>query len=139
MAKPRVTGRELTRHLRDLAAEAATVQDTGDIVSNAQALAALLWKKALGYKDTQTNRDGVLVEVDHMPESWAIQLIYERLEGKAGPSATEEAGKITAAERVGELHRNRINAMATQTVGVSSKPLPPKLPRKEKDGKHPDA
>lgn len=130
--KVRITGKELTRHLRDLAAEAATARDNGDVVSNAQALAELIWKKALGYTDMQKNRDGELIETYHTPESWAIQLLYERIEGKAGPTTTEEAGKISAADKVGELSRNRINAMATSTIGIGTKPLPPKIPRKEK-------
>jgi hypothetical protein len=133
MPRPRITGKELTRHLRDLAAEAEGLAENGDVLTKAQALARLLWRKALGYEDMQPNREGVLVKTIHMPESWAIQLIYERIEGKAGPTTVEEAGKITATERVSELARNRINSLAGSAVGISAKPLPPKLSRKDKD------
>lgn len=132
MARLRIHGKELTRHLRDLAAEAETLADSGDVVTKAEALARLLWRKALGYKETIRNREGTLVETDHLPESWAIQLIYERIEGKAVPTTTEDAGKVTAAEKVSELSRNRINALAGVAVGEPSKPTPPKLPRKER-------
>lgn len=131
---PRITGKELTRHLRLIAAEAADADANGDVVTNAEALARLLWKKALGFKAIEQRRqnDGQMaaVEVIHSPESWAIQLIYERIEGKAAPTTTDEAGKPTAAEKVSELSRSRINAMAVSGATTQSKPPP--LKRREK-------
>jgi hypothetical protein len=131
MALPKYSGKELTRHLRLLAMEAEGLSPAGDMETKAQALARLLWKKALGYSDVRKNPQGEAVEVSCPPEAWAIQLVYERLEGKVAQTAPDEAGKISAAERVTDLARSRINAItvAPGTAAVT-KPLPPKLPKK---------
>lgn len=128
---PRFTGKELTKFLRQIAAEAQTLSDEGDTVTKAEALAKLLWMKALGYVEDRRGDDGKVKQIIHTPESWAIQLIYERLEGKVAPSAGEEGGKISAAEKVSDLNRNRINAMAG--AGATKKTLPPKLPKKKQE------
>jgi hypothetical protein len=131
MPIPRYSGKELTRHLRELAAEAEGMSESGDVETKARALAALVWKKALGYKANEMRGEAanrIMVEVEHPPEAWAIQLIWNRLEGKEPQSSTEEGGKISAAEKVGELARDRVNTLATRVVGA--KPPPPKLPRK---------
>lgn len=130
MPVPRFSGKELTKHLRELAAEAEGLAPDGGVETKARALAALVWKKALGYKAMEMRGEAdkrVMIEVEHPPESWAIQLIWNRLEGKEPQSSVEDAGKITAAERVGELARNRVNTMATAAVGGPKKPPPPKL------------
>lgn len=126
MSLPRFTGKELTKHLRTLAMEAETLSDDGTLITKAEALARALWKKALGFTETVV-RDKGPEEVIHTPEAWAIQLIYERLEGKVANAAVDDGGKISAAERVSELSRNRINAYAGATAPVKA---PPKLPKK---------
>lgn len=133
MALPKYTGKELTKHLRLLAMEAESVSDEGETITKAEALARLLWKKALGFAE-MVMKEGSPKEVKNPPEAWAIQLIYERLEGKVANTAPEEAGKITAAEKVSELARSRINNVLVGAAIPAVKPLPPKLPRKEKHG-----
>lgn len=134
MALPRYSGKELTKYLRQLAMEAEDIAaDSGDTITKAQALAALVWRKALGYTAMEWRGEAatrIKVEVEHPPESWAIQLIWNRLEGKEPQSSVDDAGKITAAEKVGELSRDRLNSLATAAVG-SRKPPPPKLLKKE--------
>lgn len=134
MALPRYTGKELTKFLRQLAMEAESSADDGTPQTKAEMLSRLLWKKALGYTAMELRGEAanrVMAEVYHPPESWAIQMIYERLEGKVANAAADEAGKLSAADRVSELARNRINALAGG--GLPSevrKPAPPKLPKK---------
>lgn len=123
MAVARYNTRELTKYLRELAVEAESMDDSGDVITRAKALALLIWKKALGYRGTVVTSAGSK-EVDHAPEAWAMQLIYDRLEGRVAQAATEEAGKQKAADRVSDLSRSRLNAMAGTAVGV--KP-PPKI------------
>lgn len=131
MSVPRYTQRELTKHLRSLAMEAEGMSDAGDIITRAEALARALWKKALGFKAMEM-REGGMREVDHAPEAWAIQLIYERLEGKVANAAPEEGGKIAAVDRVSELARNRVNALASASVGIpGNSRLPPVLLKKK--------
>lgn len=130
MALPRYSGKELTKHLRLLAMEAEGLAPSGEPETKAETLARLLWKKALGYSEVRLTESGSK-EITCPPESWAIQLIYERLEGKVANSAPEEAGKISAAERVSDLARSRINGLVTSVVSIAAKPLPPKLPKKD--------
>jgi len=132
MGVPRYTGKELTKYLRTLAMEAESIADDGTPITRAEALARALWTKALGGK--KRNRDGT--ESELLPEAWAIQLIYERLEGKVANAATDESGKITTAEKVSELSRNRINSLSTVATGTK-KSLPPKIPKKEQDSGNP--
>lgn len=134
MALPRYSGKELTKHLRVLAMEAEGSSPGGDPETKAETLARLLWKKALGYSEVRTNIEGKAIEVSCPPEAWAIQLIYERLEGKVANSTPDEAGKITAAEKVTDLARTRINSIVGAAPVAGAKPLPPKLPRKESNG-----
>jgi len=132
MALPRYTGKELTKYLRQLAMEAESVADSGETITKAEALARLLWKKALGYSQMEWRGEAdkrQMVEVYHPPESWAIQMIYERLEGKTPQATVDEAGKLTAAERVSELSKTRINALAGVSSSSTGKPTPPKLSR----------
>lgn len=130
MALPKYSGKELTKHLRTLAMEAEGINPSGDTETKAEALARLLWKKALGYSEVRQTEGGPR-EVSCPPEAWAIQLVYERLEGKVAQSSPEEAGKITAAERVTDLARSRINGLTSTVATIAAKPLPPKLPKKE--------
>ena len=111
---------QLTKHLSALAAEYETTNDKGDPITRAELLALVVWKKALGWTDpARMQGDIVLVkEVIHKPESWAIQLIYERIEGKAPQAITDEKGRLTAAEKVGELARSKLNAEANASLAV---------------------
>lgn len=129
MALPRYTGKELTKFLRQLAVDVESSADDGTPQTKAECLARLLWQKALGYKAQEMRGEGAsraMTEVYHPPESWAIQMIYERLEGKVANSAPEDGTRTTAAERISDLSRQRINAMAGG-VPAEPKKLPPKL------------
>jgi hypothetical protein len=137
MGLPRYSGKEITRHLRQMAMEAAGLTESGEVQTRAEAMALLLWKKALGYTAQELRGEGKdrkLTEVEHPPEAWALQLIYGRLEGKEANASIDEAGKITAAEKVDELAKARINKFAM--VGASGRikmppPKPPSLKKKD--------
>lgn len=137
MATPRYNARELTKHLREMAVQAHDMLDSGEVHSKAEALAKILWDKALGYTKAEMRGSGAerkMEDVYHPPEAWAIQLIYERLEGKVPQSAAEEAGKMTAAERVTDLARNRINRLTAETVPATKRAEPPKLSGRKPNG-----
>jgi hypothetical protein len=108
--------RQLTKHLRELAMEVETIHpDTGALINRAEALADLLWKKALGFTEVDS-RTGETTK--YKPEAWAIQMIWERLEGKAPPAIVDEQGGMTAAEKVSELARLRISAEADASDSI---------------------
>lgn len=121
MADKRYTAKELTAHLRELAAKVHEwIQpeegEEGGYITKGEALARLLWQKALGFTETVLDEENKSRTIAHKPESWAIQLIYERLEGKSPQAITEDATRIRAVERVRELAAARINDITTKLV-----------------------
>jgi len=130
MAKKSYNTKEVTKFLRELAAEAHTISvEDGAVITKGEALARLLWDKALGYVEKKMDDEGNETEIPHEPASWAIQLVYDRMEGRVPQSITEEAGGMTAAERVSEMSKRRLNDRATSVIGKSSSG-PPTYKRK---------
>jgi hypothetical protein len=125
MAAPRVSPRQLSKHLRDLAAEAFDVTPDGDVLTKGEALAKLLWNKALGYSERVKDDEGRETEVVHKPEAWAIQLVYDRMEGRTPQALNEDADRIRAADRVSDLAKTRLNQLTASMVGTSNRPPPP--------------
>ena len=120
----------LTKHLRALAAEIETTDNSFNLITRAEMLAMVVWKKALGWIEPAKKQGEVVLvkEVIHKPESWAIQLIYERLEGKAPQATPDEKGRLTAAEKVTELVRTKLNAEAESVLSLPSPGGPVDLP-----------
>ena len=112
--------REITNHLKRLAVEVETITPDGDPVTRAEALALLLWKKALGHTETKQNEKGELEEVKHPSEAWAITVVMERLEGKVPAVTLEEAAQHSAATKVSELAKSRINGLVNESKGPPS-------------------
>lgn len=147
MAEKRYSNRELTDALRATGAEiydTRIVGEDGEIrsITRYEALAELLWKKALGWIEEVDEKGdkGVMVRTkrEHKPESWAAQLIYERWEGKT-PVAMPEVGRgLTAADRVRDLSKARINRLAKEASGQQAGP-PKYVPKKRKRKKNGDS
>lgn len=111
--RARYSSRQLTIHLREMAAEVLTMDDEGNLLTRGEALAELLWKKALGHETVDEKTEEVTY---HKPEAWAISLIWERMEGKAPVAIPDDKGVLTAADRINELVKSRINAMTEAAV-----------------------
>lgn len=104
----------LTKHLRELAASLSDqMGDDGRALTRAQALAKVIWDRALGWIDRTD--DGK--EAQHSPEPWAITLVYERLEGRCPTALDVGSGKGTVADRVSELGKTAINNLTPETNG----------------------
>lgn len=113
----RYSKQALTHHLRLLAREVHDVsKKNGDPITRAEALAKLLWDKALGYESQERNDMGAVVTVTHRPESWAIQLLYDRLEGRVPNAPEEDNDRPRALENLRRVARERANAIASQTT-----------------------
>jgi hypothetical protein len=111
------TGAILSKYLRCLALEIETVDEQGDPVTKAQALAMLVWKHALGFKD----RDDKGKESFHKPETWAIELLYNRIEGRIPIAVVEESGR-SLTEKVSDLGKARINSLSKAAVDPDDAP-----------------
>lgn len=95
----------------------------------------MLWKKALGYTDKTTDDEGNEKEVYHKPEAWAIQLVYERMEGRTPQAIQDDEGnKRKAKDQVRDLAKSRLNDMAKTAVDSAgdSESLKAKGPPKRK-------
>jgi hypothetical protein len=122
MAVPgRLSNKALTAELRKLAViiNVEHFDDDGSPLTNEQALARLIWKMALGYTETVIDDNGTRQKVTHKPVAWAMQYLFERIEGKAQVAQPENESGMKAADKVRDLAKQRINALA---AGVTSGP-----------------
>jgi hypothetical protein len=120
--------RALTGHLRTLASEVHTVLDDGTPVTREQRLAALIWDQALGYTEVTRDEEGNRKEVIHKPVAWAQQYLYERIDGKAMVMQPDGETGLKAADKVRDLAKQRVNALAAAVVPSG----PPKFKPKPK-------
>ena len=104
-------GKLLTRFLETIAEEETELiidPKTGEdrIATKAEKLARIIWRDALGYTERDIKND---VDVIHAPNQHRMNMIFERMEGRAPVAGEDTKGKITAAERVSELGKSRIS------------------------------
>jgi len=106
--------RLLTEYIRKIAGEQTELvkdPETGDrMATKAEALARLIWKKALGYKD-QVLIAGIPTEKEFYPDKDMISLLYDRLEGKVGIGEDIEKGQQLP-KRISELTKQKLNKLA---------------------------
>jgi hypothetical protein len=108
--KPNISaGKFLSQSLRALASEPH--EDDGSIIkTRAQCLAEHIWDAALGYKakvyDKETRG---FIEKEFGPQTWAINLIFDRIEGKVPISEDNVLEGTSVASRVEEISKDRIN------------------------------
>jgi len=118
MAKRKKISRHaITQHLRELGNEVdqlRTVDGETQVITRVEALAELVWKRALGWIEDL----GGGKKTYHKPEPWAIQLIYERIEGRVPQVIPSEKSGATIADRVGDLGKQRINSQARAAVAL---------------------
>ncbi len=140
MKTQKFNNRQLTRYLQEIMLE---IHDTRldakgevDFVTKGRALAELLVRKALGGEEivVEEGDDGkpVTTKVFRKPEAWAIQCIYERLEGRVPQALPDDKSGITAADKVDQLIKDRLNKMTA--AAVAETPAPPKhRPKNKRD------
>lgn len=116
-------GKRLSEELRKLATQVHTVKDDGTQVTKEEALAELVWEYALGWTEHFRDDSGNLCERKHPPVAWAMQYLYERLEGRAAVQAPDPESGLKAADKVRELVVGRLNSLAAVAKG-------PPAPRK---------
>jgi hypothetical protein len=81
----------------------------GKPVTNEEQLHRLLWRQALGYKEQTRDVHGSAHEIVWPPDKTIQKLLLEQLSGKPATVQVEEHKGLTAAEKVSELARNRVN------------------------------
>lgn len=125
----RLNQSKLDEHLAALGQEAITIDDGGDPISREEMLARRLWDRALGWTEKVKRTDDFgntgTAEIEHPPERWAMEYLWDRREGRVAQATpkTDDTGRLSAAEKVRELAKERLNRLA-----VAGKPAtrPPK-------------
>lgn len=118
-----INNKALTAALRELANEAIDIEPDGTPIMRHQKLAKLLMDMALGYTVKERNEEGNWREVYHKPVAWAIQYVFERLEGRLPMQAAVEDGtRRRASETVRELAKERLNGIAAKVVAPKGPP-----------------
>lgn len=129
MAIPKVNPRALTKHLQMLGQEMHTVDNEGNPITREEALARLLWNMALGYTEQVRDDEGNWKTVVHKPVAWAMQAVWDRREGKVPTAIGEDETRVKASDRVRELAKARLNAMAVTAAGPDKKGPPSYKPK----------
>lgn len=110
---PKFNNSALTKELRARATVVHTITDDGTPITREQALTEWIWKQALGWVEVIRDDHGNRKEIRHEPVGRWAEFVFERLEGKAAPaSASDTTERVSAADKVRELSRERLNKLA---------------------------
>jgi hypothetical protein len=109
------TGAILSKYLRSIALDVETITDDGSPVTKAAALAKLVWQYALGFEQDINPDHPDKGKARVPPAVWAIELLYNRIEGKI-PVAVIEDNARSLTEKVSDLAKARVNALAKASV-----------------------
>jgi hypothetical protein len=114
----------LSEFIRGMANE--TVEDGGK--TRAEILAEIVWKFALGWvEDCGEGKTKIWP-----PAKWAIDLVYERAEGRPAQVGDSGNKKVDVSERIGQKTIDRLNKLAevsgerSPKQGTATRPAPPK-------------
>jgi hypothetical protein len=110
MGKKSRAGNLLSSYLRAIAQE-EVAHGSGRMMCKAEALAHLIWDKALGYKETLPDGE----EVYHEPDKDMIKLVYDRMEGKVTNSEETKDRGQTLPEKVSDTNKGRMNKIAEKS------------------------
>ena len=104
------TGAILSKYLRAMALDIETMSPEGDVITKAAALAQTVWKYALGFEEPADPHkpDGPRTKIP--PAVWAIEVLYNRIEGKIPVAVVEDQGR-SLTDKVSDLGKAKINAM----------------------------
>lgn len=115
LGKKSRSGQVLSQYIRAIATEQTELiidPETGKskVVSKGEALARKMWLTALGYVfDPSTEK---YIETGELSLEW-VKALLDRAEGKVGVGGDDpNADRVTAAERVSEVNKDRLNTLA---------------------------
>lgn len=123
-----IAGRLLSRYIREIANELhddPVIKARGEdaaILTKAEAVARYIWKLALGYEETEDvfDKSGKKIgikPVRHKPDKWAITVIWDRMEGRAGAADVKsDDSKASLADRISDQGRKRLSQIAKSSL-----------------------
>jgi len=117
--KIKKAGQLLSQFIRSIALEETELIKGADgedqMASKAEALARLMWQRALGYVEQRIEKGG-LVDITHPPDKVLMSMIFDRMEGRAPLMNPEKGNKRTIADRVSEQGKKRLNKLAKSSL-----------------------
>lgn len=113
-------GQLLSQFVRSIALEVTELDKNADgedkMVSKAEALARLMWKRALGYTEIKVGDGGIKTEVIHLPDRTMMAMIFDRMEGRAPLMNPDKKDRRTIADKVSEQGKKRSNKIAESSL-----------------------
>ncbi|MCK5612563.1 hypothetical protein KAR91_62405, partial [Candidatus Pacearchaeota archaeon] len=91
------------------------------MITKAEKIARYIFKLALGYEETEDilDKSGKKIGIKpvcHRPDKWAINIIWDRLEGRVGAADLKSSSdKASLADKVSGLGAKRVNQIAKQS------------------------
>jgi len=118
-------GRLLSEFLRRIAQEKTectegTALEDGVMITKAEAMARAMFKIALGYEEPIISKDGVSIVKKVKPSAGMMALIFDRMEGRAAPTNSNEDKKRTLPKKVSAENKKRMNELAQGGSGNSN-------------------
>ena len=121
-------GKLLSKFIREIASEICddpVIKAKGEeavMLTKAEAIARYIFKLALGYEESVDVLDkvgkkiGIRPEV-HRPDKWAINIIWDRLEGRVGAADLKGGSdKASLADKVSEQGKKRLSQIAKSSI-----------------------
>jgi len=103
-------GKFLSQALRELASEPHDTDGSVD-KTRAECLAEFVWNSALGYTKKIVDNSGMMVDRDVPPQTWAVHLIFDRMEGKVGFGDEAVSNAPTMAQRLDKIDTENLNSI----------------------------
>lgn len=126
--KKSLAGKLLSKFIREIASEIhddPVIKAKGEeavMMTKAEAIARYIFKLALGYEEAvdvvdKAGKKTGITQVRHNPDKWAIGVIWDRMEGRAG-AADVKAGseKASQADRVSAQGKKRLAQIAKSSL-----------------------
>jgi len=135
MASKKATfgGKKLTALLREIALEAHDWSEEHGAITKGEALARLLFRRALGWEEVKISDEGERSTIKHPSEFAAMSLIYDRLEGKTPMALPEADQRVKTLQKVRDLAKLRVNGVTAAVNKAKSTPPPPPHRSKDRD------
>lgn len=116
MANAPIPKRLVSQELKKLMSQICDVDPDGTPITHARKIAVLMVNRAIGYTEEVVDDNGTRRRMRYEPDPEFIKICLDRYEGKVPQYQEEEVEAITTNERVTEMLKERLNAVAAKVT-----------------------